>query len=149
MLGTLADLPADVLALVADALALVRLGRAHLADLGGRLPDHLLVRALDEDLRRRRHLEGDALARLDRDGVRIADAQLEIRALERGAVAHALDLELLLEALRDALHHVRDERAREPVQRPVLAALGRPRDDDLAVPLLDLHPRRDLLLQRP
>src|SRR5207244_3473762 len=84
--GTLADLPADVLALVADALALVRLGRAHLADLGGRLPDHLLVRALDEDLRRRRHLEGDALARLDRDSVRIADAQLEIGALERGAV---------------------------------------------------------------
>src|SRR5438045_3784557 len=34
-LGTLADLSADVLALVADALAFVRLGRAHLADLGG------------------------------------------------------------------------------------------------------------------
>src|SRR5579862_4280075 len=34
-LGTLADLSADVLALVADTLPLVRLGRAHLADLGG------------------------------------------------------------------------------------------------------------------
>src|SRR5215472_18301652 len=43
-LGTLADLPADVLALVADALALVRLGRPHLADLGRRLAHHLLVR---------------------------------------------------------------------------------------------------------
>ena len=50
----LPDLPADVLALVADALALVRLGRAHLADLGGDLADLLLVDALDDDLRRRR-----------------------------------------------------------------------------------------------
>src|ERR1700753_3918787 len=65
-LGTLAELSADVLALVADALALVRLGRAHLADLGGRLADHLLVGSLDEDLGRGGHLEGDAGARLDR-----------------------------------------------------------------------------------
>ena len=78
----------------------------------------------------------------------VADAELEVGALERGAVADALDLELLLEALRDALHHVRDERPRQPVQRAILAALGRPRDDDLAVALLDLHPRGDLLLQR-
>src|SRR4029079_9841463 len=47
-LGTLAYLPAHVLALVADALALVRLRLAHLADLGGRLTDHLLVGPLDD-----------------------------------------------------------------------------------------------------
>src|SRR5215472_15110378 len=64
-LGTLANLSADVLALVADALALVRLGRANLADLGGRLTHHLLVRPLDDDLGRRGHLEADAGARLD------------------------------------------------------------------------------------
>src|SRR5437868_14943051 len=103
MLGTLADLPADVLALVADALALVRLGRSHLADLGGRLPHHLLVRPLDEDLRRRRHLEGDAGARLDRDGIGIADVELEVGALEGRPAAGDLDLELSLEARRDAL----------------------------------------------
>src|SRR3954469_17987131 len=80
-LGTLAYLAPHVLTFVADALALVRLGRAHLADLGGRLADHLLVRPLDEDLRRRRHLEGDARARLDRHGVRVADAELEVGAL--------------------------------------------------------------------
>src|SRR5215471_11240949 len=125
-LGTLAHLSADVLALVADALTLVRLGRAHLADLGGRLPDHLLVGSLDEDLRRRRHLERDAGARLDRDGMRVADIELQVGALERRAVADALDLELLLEALRDALDHVRDERPRQTVQRAVLSALGRP-----------------------
>src|SRR5690348_17717491 len=138
-LGTLADLPADVLALVADALALVRLGRAHLADLGGRLADHLLVGSLDEHLRRRRHLEGDAGAGLDRDRVRVADAELEVGALERGAVADALDLELLLEALGDPLDHVRHERPGEPVQRPVRPALGLQRDEDPAVGLLDLH----------
>src|SRR6476660_5143484 len=148
-LGTLADLSPHVLALVADPLALVRLGRAHLADLRGRLADHLLVGALDEDLSRGRHLEGDALPRLDRDRMRVTDVQLQVGALERGAVADALDLELLLEALRDALDHVRHECPCQAVQRPGVPALGWPRDDDLAVALLDLHPRRNLLLQRP
>src|SRR5262249_14818801 len=132
-LGTLADLPAHVLALVADALALVRLGRAHLADLRGRLGVPLPVRSLYGDLRRSRHLERDAGARLDRDGVGIADVELEVGALERRAVANALDLELLLEALGDALDHVRDQRARQAVQRTILPALGRPRDRDHAV----------------
>src|SRR5579884_4194330 len=72
-LGTLAYLPANVLALVADALALVRLRRANLADLGGRLADLLLVGALDDDLRRLRDLEADARPRLDRHGMRVAD----------------------------------------------------------------------------
>src|SRR5581483_11411457 len=147
-LGTLPDLSADVLALVADALALVRLGRAHLADLGGRLAHHLLVGALHEDLRRRRHLEGDAGARFDRDGVRVAHTELEIRSFERSPVADTLDLELLLEALRHPLDHVRHECPRQAVQRSVLATLGRAGDDDLAVPLLDLHPSGNLLLQR-
>src|SRR5436305_5950489 len=56
-LGTLAHLPAHVLALVADALALVRLGRANLANLRGGLADDLLVGALDDDLRRNGDLE--------------------------------------------------------------------------------------------
>jgi hypothetical protein len=79
--------------------------------------------------------------------VRVADAEFEVCALERRAVADALDLELLLEALRHALDHVRDERPRQAVQRAILAALGRPLHGDHAVGLLDLHPRRDLLLQ--
>src|SRR5262245_20132713 len=119
---SLADLSADELALVADALALVRLGRADLADLGRGLAHHLLVDALDDDLRRRRHLELDSLARLDPDRVGEADLKLEVGARERRAVAHALDLEPLFEALGDALDHVGDERARQPVQRPVRAA---------------------------
>src|SRR5215208_2511804 len=65
------------------------------------------------------------------------------------AVTHALDFEPLLESLRNALDHVRDQRPRQPVEGSVLAALGRPRDDDLAVVLLDLHPWRDRLRELP
>src|SRR5690348_15605585 len=77
-LGTLSDLPPDVLALVANALALVRLGRAHLPDLCGRLADDLLVDAAHNDLRRDRDLERDALARHDPNRVRIANRQFKV-----------------------------------------------------------------------
>ena len=72
------------------------------------------------------------LGRRDRDGVRVADRELEVLALQLRAVADALDLEALLVAVGDALDHVRDERPREPVQRAVFAAVGRPRDDAAA-----------------
>src|SRR5918998_42602 len=61
----LTDLALDVLALVADALALVRLGRARLAYAGGDLADLLLGDAADDHRRRRRHLELDTGRRLD------------------------------------------------------------------------------------
>jgi hypothetical protein len=80
--------------------------------------------------------------------VRVADRELQVGALERGAVADALDLEPLLEAPGDALDHVRDERPRQTVQRAIFAALGRTRDRDGAVRLLDLHPLRHLLRER-
>ena len=79
--------------------------------------------------------------------MREADGELEVGALELRAVADALDLEVLLEALRDALDHVRDERPREAVQRPILAALGRAGHDDLRLRLLDLHARGHVLAQ--
>src|SRR5438128_7658972 len=134
-----------VLALIADALALVRLGRAHLSHLGRDLTDLLLVDALDDDLGRDRHLEGDPLRRLHHDGMGEADVQPEIGALQRRAVADALQLEALLESLGDALDHVRDQRARQAVQRAIVAALGGPGDRDRRVALLDLHPDRPLL----
>src|SRR5262249_52730792 len=56
-LGTLPHLSADVLALVADALALVGLGRTDLANLCGRLADDLLIGALHDDLGRCGHVE--------------------------------------------------------------------------------------------
>src|SRR5205823_4350527 len=141
------DLPADVLALVADALALVRLGRAHLANLRGDLADLLLRDPLDDDLGWHRHLERNALRGLDHDRVRVADIEPEVRALHRGTVADALQLEPLLETLRDALDHVRDQRPRQAVQRAIVAALGRTRHREDTVGLLDLHARGHVLGQ--
>src|SRR5947208_12319092 len=146
-LVSFAIFPAYVLALVANSLALVGLRRAHLAHLGGDLADLLLVNALDEHRRRIGDLEGDPLRWLDYDRVREADVQLQVGAAQRRPVAHALQLEPFLEALRDALDHVRDQRAGQPVQCPVVAALGRTLDDEVAVVLLDLHPRGDVLAE--
>src|SRR5688572_21011387 len=77
----------------------------------------------------------------------IPDRELEGFSAQRRAIAHALDLEPLLEALRHSLDHVGDERARQAVQRAILAAFGRPLDNDLAVVLLDQHAAGDLLAQ--
>jgi hypothetical protein len=110
---------------------------ALLADVGRDLADDLLVVALDDHAGRLGHLELDARRRLDVDRVRVAERELEVAALERGAVADALQLQALLEALGDALDHVGHERARQAVQAPVLAAVGRARDGQDAVLLLD------------
>src|SRR4051794_4333866 len=67
----LAYLPGDVLALVADPLALVGLGRALLADHGRDLADLLLGVALDDHARRLRDLELDPGRRLDRHRMRV------------------------------------------------------------------------------
>src|SRR4051794_27291648 len=145
---SLAHLPANLFALVAYALALVGLGRADAPDLGRGLPHLLLVDALDRDLRRHGHLERDSLRRLHLHLVRVAPVEHEVGAAQRRAVADALDLEALLEALRDSLDHVRDERPRQAVEGAILAALGRALDEKLAVALLDRDPLRDALLQR-
>src|SRR5262245_31716178 len=121
-LRRLAGLAEDALVGVADALALVGLGLADLADVGRHLADELLVGALDGDAGGRRYLERDALGGVDRDRVREAELQLELRRpLGDGAVADADDLEIPGEALRHAGDHVGHERAREAVQRAVLA----------------------------
>src|SRR3954469_12790606 len=99
----LADLPGDVLALVADALALVGLRRALLADVRGDLADELLGDPLDDDARRLGHLELDALGRGDVDRMRVAEREREVLARELRAVADALDLEGLGVAVGDAL----------------------------------------------
>ena len=140
-------LRSDLLAAVADALALVGLRRAALADVRGDLADQLLVDPADDDLGRLRDLELDPLRRLDRDRVRVAERHLEVLAFQLRAVADALDLEPLLEAVGDALDHVRDQAAGQPVQGAVLAAVGRARDGDGAVRLLDLHVRREAWLE--
>src|SRR4249919_3320230 len=58
LLRRLAGLAHDALAGVTDALALVRLGLADLANVGRDLTDELLVVAAHDDARRLRDLEG-------------------------------------------------------------------------------------------
>src|SRR5690606_17411840 len=77
-LTSLSGLAADVLACVLDALALVRLRLAQLADVGRDLADGLLVDPLHRQLRRGLHREGDALGSVDGDRVRVAEVELEL-----------------------------------------------------------------------
>src|SRR5437879_1399039 len=92
-------------------LALVGLGRALRANLGGDLAHQLLVDAGDDDLglRRRRHL--DALGHLLHHRVREAERQIELVALRLCTESDADQRKALLEALGHAGDHVRDQRA--------------------------------------
>src|SRR5690242_17576966 len=86
-LGRLPGLPEHPLVGVADALALVGLGLADLADVGGDLADELLVGAPHRDAGRRRDLEGHPVGGVDVDRVREPELQLELgRALGDGPV---------------------------------------------------------------
>src|SRR5678816_2804227 len=101
-LAGLAGLATDVLAGVAHALALVRLGLAGRADLGRDLADELLVDADDREAGRVLDLEGDALRGIDLDRVAVAQVELELLAVERGAIADAGDLQALAVAVGHA-----------------------------------------------
>src|SRR4051812_18153367 len=113
----LSDLAADVFAGVADTLALVGLGLAELADVGGHLADELLVDALDAEARGVLDREGDAVGSVEDDRVAVAELELELRgALGQHAVADPDDLEPLLVAVGHADDHVVDEGPGQPVQ---------------------------------
>src|SRR3990172_9337301 len=105
----LTGLLAHVFVLVADPLALVGLGLADLADVGGDLADLLLVVAAHHDRGGRGGFELDPIGRGHVDRVRVPHLDLEILTLHRGPVAHAHDRQALLVALRHALDHVGDE----------------------------------------
>src|SRR2546423_10824126 len=135
----LSCLLADALAFVADTLLLVGVGFAQRPDLGSDLAHPLLVGAPDRDPRRRRHLEGDALGGGVPDGVGVAERQLDAVGTGRAAVADAVDLELALEALGHADHHVGHQRAGQPVQRAVLPRVRGPDGEERVA----LAPERD------
>src|SRR5690242_15389222 len=89
----------DALVVIAHALALVRLRRTVSSDLRSHLPDLLLVDALDQDLGLLRGLDGDALRGLVDHRVREAERQVHLVTGRRGAVTHADQGQLALEAL--------------------------------------------------
>src|SRR5437016_4625787 len=116
----LAFLAANRLVAILDPLALVRLGWAERADLGGDLADPLAIGAADRD--RGRPLADDLHVLGDRinDIVAVAELQGEGAALHRGPVADAIDVEVAGEAGGDAGHHVVDQRPRRAPHRPRL-----------------------------
>src|SRR6266540_5372049 len=130
LLGGLAGLALHVLVDVPDALALVRLGWAALAEIGRHLADELLVGAPHHDTGGLGDLERDALGRLERHRVGKPHLELELRrALGLGPVGDPDDLELAAEPLGDAHDHVVHERTGQAVERTVLALVVGPRDD--------------------
>src|SRR5215469_9940685 len=129
----LAFLTEDALVGIFDAFALVGLRRAVFADLGGDLADLLAVAAGDHDLDRLRRRNRDALRDRIDDVVAVAERELQVLALHRGAVADAGDFELLLKALGDAVDEVGDPRPRRAVQRACAVGLGPGSDRDNAL----------------
>src|SRR5690606_2317054 len=100
----LAFLTEDGFLRILDALALVGLRLAECTDLGRNLPDPLLVDAGDRH--RRRPLAPDLHVFRDRviDVVAIPELQLEDLALDRGTVAHTVDLQVPGEPFAHAPH---------------------------------------------
>src|SRR5580704_2932954 len=135
----LAFLAEDALAGIFDALAFVRLRRAIIADLGGDLADLLPVAAGDHNLDRPRRRDGDAFGDRIDDVVAIAERDLQILALHRGAIADAIDLEPLLEAFGDAGDQIGDQRARRAPLRAGALGLEARVDFDLAAVELDQY----------
>src|SRR6186713_2040226 len=99
MLLLLPFLAEDVLAAVLDALALVGLGLAPAADLGGELADGLLVDTADQDRGLVGSLHLHAFRHVQIDVVAVAELQLELVALGIRTITDAGDLEDLGEAL--------------------------------------------------
>src|SRR3984893_18713307 len=115
----------NLLVRILHALALIGLRRPKAPNLGGRLTDSLAVDALDQNLRLRRRLDGDAVGDRVVDEVRIAQGQRKTLRLDGGTVADTHELELLLVALghaRDHVREMRERRARDGVQALAVAA---------------------------
>ena len=98
-LAGFAFLADDILANIADALALVRLGRADTADLGSELADLLLVDTGDAEMQSILQLDLDGIGVLKLNGMREAQGQGQLAALLGGTIADALNFQILAEAL--------------------------------------------------
>src|SRR5581483_9129029 len=122
----LAFLAEDALVGIFDALALVGLRRPIFADFGCDLPDLLAIRARNHDLDRPRRGNRDALRDRIDNVMTIAERELQVLALHRGAVADPVDLEPALKSLADAGDQVRDQRARSaPLRAGALGVVAR------------------------
>src|SRR5277367_2970026 len=148
----LARLLADLLALIAHALASIRLRRPEAADLGGRLTHDLFVRTREDEqcsLRVARDLAFDPLGQREEDRVREAEREVDRRALELRAIAGPDELQSLRVALGDTEDHARQQRPSEPLEPRAIPALDRRRDEQRRRIGLQIHVRRQLARECP
>src|SRR5699024_1587574 len=115
-LAGFAFLVLDDLALVADALALVRLGGLLGADFSGKLADLLLVDAGNGEVVGVLPLDLDVVGVGDDDLVREAQVHDQVGALLLAAQADAHDLHILRVAVHHTVDHVGDVGAGQAVQ---------------------------------
>src|SRR6266540_118491 len=116
LLPCLSGLAPDDLALVLHALALVRLRRANLTDVRGDLAHELLVDTGHVEQGRPLDGEGDPGRRCHDNRVREAERELQVGSLRLDPVPGAGDLQGLAVPLGHPEHHVRHQRAGQPVQ---------------------------------
>src|ERR1700740_843696 len=133
--ASLASLLLQALAGDANAFLLVGVGRTQRTNVRSDLAYLALVRAAYNDVRLFVHRDLNALGNLELDGMRLAEGESHRFTLELCAVSDAHYVQILLEALRDAVHRVGHERASQSVQRAMIfrGALG----DQHAVFLLE------------
>src|SRR5690606_19681731 len=143
----LTGLEAYYFACVPDAFSVVRVGGPEGPDVGCNLADSLLIDARDGDPGGLWCRDRDASRRLDDDGVREAEAQLEVLTLHLAAEADAMDLEVLDEALRNACDGVGDEGPRQAVLGPFGATVTAATDVHDARVDVDVEAGVDLYLE--
>src|SRR5215831_1456606 len=134
----------DVFARVLDALALIGFGLAESADFGGDVADFLLVDAGDDDLGRLGYRDRDALRDRINDVVAIAELDLQVLALQGGAIADAADLESALETFGHSRHRIGEQRPAGPPHGARALGIGARIDLDFAA----LHLGRHIAVQR-
>jgi len=129
LLGTsrLTGLSANLLAEEQDALALVRLWLTERANLGTHLAKELLVAGFKDYLRVLVSLglclNLDFRGKLEEDGVRVAECELQEVALVGNTIADTDQLKLLLIAFGNSDDHIVDEGAVEAVESLLLLRL--------------------------
>src|SRR5262249_18622906 len=113
----LADLAPDVLLRVLDALALVGIRLPQAPELGRELAEKRLVGALQCDRHLPLHLRLNAFRQGKDHGMGVSQRQLDVPSLELRPIANTHDLQLTLESVLDAVHHVGEKRANQAMER--------------------------------
>src|SRR5579885_664122 len=167
--ASLASFAPDHFRRVFNALALIGFWLADAANLRRHLADHIFIDPGDAQLRRAFDSKLDARRWIKLNRVGVAHLEDQVIAYFCHAVAHPINLQVLGESLGHARHHICHQRPRQAMQRLVLLALAGAIYHNLpifhrnlhirvkragqralwsrhrhgiALPKLDLHPRR-------